>query len=175
MARDPFSDAAVPVESLGWVEVPCDEVLAPPPDARPHTSGDADAAHWRGVVSLPAVVIDTRHRSDVADLIRVSASEGVGDLRCGLGADDTGAPEAWRLRLEVLVDHPVVCRFHLVVPWLEWRDWWRSVATAGAVALNLGAVDTSWLVLDVDPRALGPVLDLLEHEAERRRDREDRR
>lgn len=170
MEQDPFGAAAIPVESLGWVEVSRDEVLVPPPGTSPDPSDDVDASTGGGAVLLPAVVIDTRDRADVADLVRVSASEGVGDLRCGLGADDTGAPEAWRLRLEVLVDHPVACRFHLVVPWLEWRTWWRSVATSGAVVLNLGGIDASWLVLDIDPRALGAVLDILENEADRRTD-----
>lgn len=109
---------------------------------------------------LPALVLDPSGRPDVADLVRVQADEGVGDLRCGVGVWDLGPPEAWLVRLEVAVDHPVRCRFHTVLGWADHREWLAAVGAAGSVALALGDPDGRWLVLTVDPDRLLPLLAL---------------
>jgi len=109
---------------------------------------------------LPALVLDASGRPDVADLVRVQADEGVGDLRCGVGVWDLGPPSDWLVRLEVAVDHPVLCRFHTVLGWAEHRSWLVSVAVAGSVALSIGDPEGRWLVLTVDPARLVPLLDL---------------
>ena len=109
---------------------------------------------------LPALVLDPSDRPDVADLVRVQAAEGVGDLRCGLGVWDLGPPETWLVRLEVAVDHPVRCHFHTVIDWTTHRVWLDSVAGAGAVALGTGDAEGRWLVLNVDPERLTPLLTL---------------
>lgn len=53
----------------------------------------------------PTVVVDVAGRPDVADLARVHAVEGVGDLASYVTASDGG------LLLEVALSHPVECRF----------------------------------------------------------------
>lgn len=107
---------------------------------------------------IPAAVLDSAGRPDVADLIRVHASEGIGDLRCGVGLWDVGDPSGWLLRLEVTVDHPVACRFHVVLGWSASRAWLEAVANAGAVALATGDSEGRWLMLNVDPKRLGSLL-----------------
>lgn len=109
---------------------------------------------------LPALVLATDERPDVVDLVRVHATDGVGDLRCGIGIWDLGEPDAWLVRLEVAVDHPVHCRFHTVLTWATHRSWLASVADAGALALGTGDHEGRWLVLTVDPDRLGPLLAL---------------
>ena len=103
---------------------------------------------------LPALALDPAGRPDVADLVRVQADEGIGDLRCGVGLWDVGPPEGWLVRLEVAVDHPVRCRFHTVLGWGDHREWLASAAAAGAAALSLGDPDGRWLVLTIDPSRL---------------------
>lgn len=144
---------------------------------------------------LPAVLLDATTRPDVADLARVHDFDGIGDLRCGFGACDIGDPEDWLVRFDVAVDHPVMCRFHTVVSWSVNTDWLDAVAAHGAVALgtqtsvpptdlsgqhsqthtgNVDQVgqqhrsvpaDEAWLVVNVDPTRLAPVLDYLRFQA----------
>jgi len=109
---------------------------------------------------VPALVLDAAQRPDVTDLVRVQAAEGVGDLRCGVGLWDVGPPGDWLVRLEVLVDHPVHCRFHTVLDWATHRSWLVSVAAAGAIALSVGDTEGRWLVVTVDPGRLVPLLGL---------------
>jgi hypothetical protein len=153
MSPDPFSDGALPVRSSGRIAIPVEDINDDFADPAPATR------------ELPAVVVDADGRPDVADLPRVVATDGVGDLRCGIGVDDTGPAVGWRLRLEVLIDHPVQCRYHLVVPWATWRLWLRHAAAAGAIAIGVDGGDPNWLVLDVDPDRLLGVLDLLDDRA----------
>jgi hypothetical protein len=111
---------------------------------------------------VAAMVLDASARPDVADLTRVHALEGVGDLRCGLGVYDVGPPASWLVRLEVAVDHPVHCRFHAVVDWASHRPWLTAVADGGAVAIGTGDDSGYWLRLNVDAARVGPVLELLD-------------
>ena len=136
MDRSGFRAGEVPAISVGVIVDPADDSV------------------------LPALVLDPTHRPDLADLVRVQVAEGVGDLRCGLGLWDVGPPEAWLVRLEVAVDHPVHCRFHTVLDWAAHRVWLGSVAEAGAVALGTGDAEGRWLVLNVDPARLVPLLAL---------------
>jgi hypothetical protein len=110
---------------------------------------------------VAAVLLDASARPDVADLARVTALDGVGDLRCGVGVWDVDGPDHLLVRFEVAVDHPVRCWFHLVVPWEPHRHWLAEVVAGGALAVGTGEGDGDWLVLTVDPARLGPVLDLL--------------
>jgi hypothetical protein len=111
---------------------------------------------------VAAMVLDTTGRPDVADLARVHASEGIGDVRCGVGVLDIGPPDTWLVRLEVAVDHPVRCRFHAVVDWLGHRSWLAAVADGASVAVGAGTGAEYWLRLNVDPDMMRPVLELLE-------------
>jgi len=107
---------------------------------------------------VPAVLLDTSARPDVADLARVAATEGVGDLRCGLGVWDLGSPEDWLVRIEAVVDHPVRCRFHLCVVWHKSQEWLGDIAANGTVTVGTGDGSGPWLALNVDPIRLAPVL-----------------
>jgi hypothetical protein len=133
--RGDFEQGAVSVRSTGWV--------VDPDDGQP----------------VAAVLLEVENRPDVADLARVVALEGPGDLRCGIGVWDLDEPVL--VRLEVALDHPVHCRFHLVLGWAEHATWLASVADGGAMAVGTGDGDGSWLLLNVDGRRLGEVLDLL--------------
>lgn len=115
--------------------------------------------------TVAAMVLDTTDRPDVADLARVHAAEGVGDVRCGLGVFDLGPPECWLVRLEVAVDHPVQCRFHTVMDWVGHRQWLASVVDGGSVAVGAGVDAEHWLRLNVDPSLVAPVLGQLERRA----------
>jgi hypothetical protein len=141
--RDGFAAGAVPARSTGWV--------VDPDDGRP----------------VPAVLLDTTGRPDVADLARVMAIEGVGDLRCGVGVWDLDGPEAALVRLEAALDHPVRCRFHLVLSWAEHAAWLAAVADTAAVAVGTGDGDGAWLMLDVDGGRLAAVLALLDPDPDR--------
>lgn len=107
---------------------------------------------------VPAVLLDTSGRPDVADLARVASTEGVGDLRCGLGVWDLGSPEDWLVRIEAVVDHPVRCRFHLCVLWHESQEWLGDIAAHGMLTVGTGDGSGPWLALNVDPGRLAPVL-----------------
>jgi hypothetical protein len=115
--------------------------------------------------TVAAMLLDTSTRPDVADLARVHAIDGVGDLRCGLGVYDVGPPEAWLVRVEVVVDHPVRCRFHAVVGWLEQRTWLAAVVHGASVAVGTQDPDGYWLRLNVNPALVAPVLDQLDRRA----------
>lgn len=111
---------------------------------------------------VAAIVLDTTGRPDVTDLARVHASEGIGDVRCGVGVLDIGPPDTWLVRLEVAVDHPVRCRFHAVVDWMGHRAWLAAVVDGASVAMGAGTGAEYWLRLNVDPDMMRPVLELLE-------------
>jgi hypothetical protein len=115
--------------------------------------------------TVAAMVLDTSSRPDVADLARVHATDGVGDLRCGLGVYDLGPPEEWLVRVEVVVDHPVHCRFHAVVGWLEQRTWLAAVVDGASVAVGTQDPSGYWLRLNVNPDLIAPVLEMLDRRA----------
>ena len=108
---------------------------------------------------LPAVVLDAAGRPDVADLARVHAVEGMGDLRSGVGLYDVGPRSDWLVRVEVLVDDPVRCRFHLVLDAGEGQALLAAAADRGALAIGCDPPERSgWLAVHVDAEALLPVL-----------------
>lgn len=115
--------------------------------------------------TVAAMVLDTTNRPDVADLTRVHATEGIGDVRCGLGVYDIGPSDGWLVRLEVSVDHPVHCRFHTVVDWIGHREWLGTIVDGGAVAIGTGDDAGTWLRLNVDPELVSPVLEMLDRRA----------
>lgn len=111
---------------------------------------------------VPAVCLDARDRPEVGDLARVHASEGVGDLRLGLGVWDLGPPTDWLVRLEVVVTLPVVCRFFWCVAWEDHQAWLDRVGSVGVVAVGTLGLDGEpggdWLVMNVAGERLAPVL-----------------
>lgn len=132
-ARDAFVAGDVPVVSAGTIEA------------------DGEV--------LPAVVVDAGARPDVADLARVVAVEGVGDLRSGVGLYDLGPRDDWLVRIEVALDAPVRCRFHLVLGPEDGAALLAAAGAAGALAIGCEPPERSgWLAVVVDPAPLAPVL-----------------
>ena len=139
-----------------------------PPNREDFLAGAVPVASVGAVVDpdlneeVPAVCLDARDRPEVGDLARVHASEGVGDLRLGLGVWDLGPPTDWLVRLEVVVTLPVVCRFFWCVAWEEHLAWLDRVASIGVVAVGTLGLDGEpggdWLVMNVDAERLAPVL-----------------
>lgn len=133
VSRQRFLDGGVPVASAGAIEA------------------DGEV--------VPAVVLDARQRPDVADLARVHAVEGIGDLRTGLALFDLGPRRDWLVRVEVLVDAPVRCRFHLVLAVDEGEALLRAGSAAGSLAIGCHPPeDHGWLVVHLDASAVAPVL-----------------
>jgi len=139
-----------------------------PPDRERFLAGAVPVASTGAVLDpdfgeeVAAVCLDARDRPEVADLARVHGSEGVGDLRLGLGVWDLGPPEDWLVRLEVVVTRPVVCEFFWVIAWDGHQAWLDHVAARGVVALGTLELDGEpggdWLLMNVAPERLEPVL-----------------
>lgn len=146
---DNVADDAVAAFRQGAIEVVSTGIILDPDDA----------------ATVAAMILDATSRPDVADLARVHATEGIGDVRCGLGVYDVGPPDSWLVRLEVSVDHPVQCRFHTVVDWDGNREWLGAIVDGGAVAIGTGDATGTWLRLNVDPELVGPVLEMLDRKA----------
>lgn len=131
-----FDDGAVPVRSVGRTTV---------------EGGDRP---------LPAILLDVTDRPDVADLARVHATEGMGDVRTAAAVLGHGDPSGWRLRLEVAVDRPVTCRFHVVLDLVESLGVLRDVAETGLLVFATGepAPGATWLAVEIDRPQLAEAL-----------------
>ncbi|HSL59177.1 MAG TPA: hypothetical protein VK866_15125 [Acidimicrobiales bacterium] len=131
-----FSDGAVPVVSVGRTTV----------------EGDDRA--------LPAVLLDVSDRPDVADLARVHALEGVGDVRTAAAVRTVGDPADWLIRLDVAVDRPVRCRFHVVTGLVASLGLLRDVADTGLLVIATGEPEPGarWLAVEIDRPQLAEVL-----------------
>jgi hypothetical protein len=126
--------AEVPVVSVGWV-------------ADPDVEGRL----------VPAALLDVDERPDVADLPRVHATEGIGDLRCSVSVGDDPSGNGQRLAFIVAVDHPVRCRFALGLGWGSNQEWLRAVSASGCLVLGFGDGTGPWLSLNIDRRRLEEV------------------
>ena len=110
----------------------------------------------------PTVVVDVSDRPDVADLARVHAVEGVGDLTSYVSASDGG------LLLEVALSHPVECRFAvdlrlpehlpLIVEAAECGRLLVATTPPGAASPTGGEVNPAWLALYLDRGLLASAL-----------------
>lgn len=114
--------------------------------------------------AFPTVVIDVTARPDVADLPRVHALEGIGDIRTLVDVTDD------ELLLTVLLTTPVVARFSIRFSLAAHLEVLAHAAIAGHLLLattdptsaaNRDAVDGPepvWLAIDIDRARLAEVL-----------------
>jgi hypothetical protein len=114
-------------------------------------------------VTYPTALIDASGRPDVADLARVHAIEGVGDITTD--ARVVGTPSGGTaLLLGVALTKPVHCRFAVRFELPEHRVVLNDAATTDTIVLATeppagGGVNPVWLALDLDGTALRRVLD----------------
>lgn len=123
----------LPVQSVGW------------------TMSEIDGQ----MMSLPSVALDTVGRADVADLARVHAIEGIGDIRT------LATPAEGGVRFDIVVVSPVRCHLSFVVS-NEHRSILEHAAREESLVLATGdpsTVDETWLAVNIDGPALTAVLD----------------
>lgn len=114
-------------------------------------------------VTYPTAVIDASARPDVADLARVHAVEGVGDIATEAHLAPS-APGSTDLLLRVTLTSPVRCRFAVRFGLPQHHVVLADAATTGTIVLATssplaaGAAPV-WLALDLDGPALQRVLD----------------
>ncbi len=102
-----------------------------------------------GSIALPTVALDVSDRPDVADLARVHATDGVGDVRT------LATPHAEGTRLDVVLTSPVRCHFAFVVP-DDARELLSTAAAIGQLVLATGDPTTeeaTWLSIFIDADA----------------------
>ena len=107
------------------------------------------------IVTLPTVELDVTGRPDVADLARVHAIEGIGDIRTLARRVDDG------IRFDVVLTRPVRCTLAFVVG-PDRHEMLRSAAAMGSLVLATGdasSVGSTWLSVDLDREALGRLLE----------------
>jgi hypothetical protein len=117
-------------------------------------------------VAYATVVLDVGGRPDVADLARVHAVEGIGDLVTSL------EPVPGGLTLHVRLDHPVRARFGVAFELPAHRPVLDHAAITGALLLATTApegVDPGrehpnplWLAVDLDGERLAALVALLD-------------
>jgi len=128
-----------------------------PPPLRVLSSGWTMSEIDGEMVSLPSVALDTAGRADVADLARVHAMEGVGDIRTLATPAELGA-----VRFDVVVVTPVRCHLSFVVS-AEHRPILEYAASESLLVLATGdpsVVGETWLAVNIDGPALTAVLGL---------------
>ena len=108
---------------------------------------------------LPTVVIDASENPEVADLARVHAIEGIGDIATEAAAIPAG-DRLWRFLLAVIVSTPVRCSFVLEFALPDDRRVLDDAVAAGRLVIattppERAAVDQPlWLAIDLDARSL---------------------
>ena len=120
-------------------------------------------------VEMPTVVIDATGHPEVADLARVHAVEGIGDIateatlvEAGEEARASGVEHL--LVLGIRIDVPVRCVFALALALPEHRRVVDHVLVAGGLVIATTAPDRAaaerplWLAVDLDPERLDAVL-----------------
>lgn len=109
-------------------------------------------------VELPTVVIDATDSPEVADLARVHAVEGVGDIR----TDAIRVNELVLLGVRMTV--PVQAAFAIALHAVDHRPLLDDVITAGALVIAhtdpRSAERPPWLAVDIDGAALAAQLEL---------------
>ena len=108
---------------------------------------------------LPTVVVDARGNPEVADLARVHAIEGIGDIATEAVAVPAG-DGAWRFLLAVIISTPVRCSFVLEFALPPHRRVLDEAAAAGRLVIattppeRAAADQPLWLAIDLDARSL---------------------
>lgn len=114
----------------------------------------------------PTVVIDVADHPEVADLARVHAIEGVGDVRTtGRRIDGAGPDGSAVFLLGVSMTSPVTAAFAVMFPLPEAELFLREAGDGGCLAFGTTDVDTVgserpfWLAIDLDGPSIGRALD----------------
>ena len=108
---------------------------------------------------LPTVVIDAGGHPEVADLARVHAVEGIGEIATEAVAVPAGEG-AWRFLLAVIISTPVRCSFVLEFALPPHRRVLDEAAAAGHLVIattppeRAAADQPLWLAIDLDARSL---------------------
>ncbi len=113
---------------------------------------------------LPTVVVDATGHPEIADLARVHAIEGIGDIATEAAAVAGAEEGTWRFFLAVIIRSPVQCAF--VLEFALPAD--RRVLDEAVVARTLVIATTPpeqatadqplWLAIDLDARSLADAL-----------------
>jgi hypothetical protein len=112
---------------------------------------------------LPTVVIDATDHPEIADLARVHAVEGIGDIATEAAAVPTG-DGAWRFFLAVIISSPVTCAFVLEFALPAHRQVLDEAAAVGHLVIattppeRAGVDQPLWLAIDLDARSLADAL-----------------
>ena len=111
-------------------------------------------------VWLPTVTIDVSQSPDVADLARVHAVEGIGDVRThAIREDDT-------IVVGVQLTSPVQAMFAVAFSYALHREFLEEVADAGSLIFATTEVEAAheeqplWLSVDIDGDALRQSMNL---------------
>ncbi len=116
-------------------------------------------------VELPTVVVDASGHPEIADLARVHAIEGIGDIATEAAAVRAG-DGAWRFFLAVIINSPVQCAFVLEFALPADRRVLDEAVAAGHLVIattppdRAGVDQPLWLAIDLDPRSLAAALPL---------------
>lgn len=112
-------------------------------------------------VMTPTAVLDVSKHPEIADLARVHAIEGVGDVKTtGRHVPDAGPGGTDLFLVGVSMTSPVRAAFALALPMPEARDFLVDAAQAGRLALATTPVEAvgderpMWLAIDLDRSAL---------------------
>lgn len=115
--------------------------------------------------SYPTVMVDASGRPDVADLPRVVAAEGVGDLTTH--AEPMIGPGGRRLlRLRMSMSRPVGVEWSVDFHLPEFTDFLTLAAECGCLVFAFGgddpgapSSDSGWLGVDLDASAVSSILE----------------
>jgi hypothetical protein len=114
---------------------------------------------------LPTVVVDASGHPQIADLARVHAIEGIGDIATEAAAVPVpDEPGSWRFFLAVIIRSPVRCAFVLEFALPAHRDVLDDAAAVGHLVIattppERAAIDQPlWLAIDLDRRSLADAL-----------------
>ena len=113
----------------------------------------------------PTVVLNVSKRPDIADLARVHALEGVGDVRStGRRINGAGPGGSSIFLLGVALEAPVRAAFAIAFPLPEAETFLRDAGNTGHLVLattNVAAVAEErpvWLAIDLDGSAIEKAL-----------------
>ena len=111
-------------------------------------------------VWLPTVTIDVSHSPEIADLARVHAMEGIGDVSThAIREDDT-------IVIGVQLTSPVNAMFAVAFSYALHREFLEEVADAGSLIFATTEVEAAheeqplWLSVDIDGDALRQTMNL---------------
>ena len=114
---------------------------------------------------LPTAVVDASDHPEIADLARVHAVEGIGDIATEAAAVPDGDVDgAWRFFLAVIISSPVRCAFVLEFALPRHRQVLDEAAVAGRLVIATTPPERAeldrplWLAIDLDPHSLSDAL-----------------